>query len=52
LIEKACKAEIVFTVMATALAQNGAKVIIASRKEKALKEVADKLNGHSQGSCE
>jgi len=40
------------TMMATALAQNGAKVIIASRKEKALKEVADKLNGHSHGSCE
>ena len=39
-------------VMATALVQNGAKVIIASRKEKALKEVADNLNKHGSGTCE
>jgi len=38
--------------MATALVQNGAKVIIASRKEKALKEVADNLNKHGSGTCE
>jgi NAD(P)-dependent dehydrogenase (short-subunit alcohol dehydrogenase family) len=44
--------------MATALVQNGARVIIASRKEKALKEVADQLNSASKsaggggGSCE
>lgn len=39
-------------VMATALVQNGAKVIIASRKEKALKEVADNLNKHGSGTCD
>jgi len=39
------------TMMATALAQNGAHVIIASRKEKALKEVADKLNKDGPGKC-
>lgn len=45
-------------VMATALVQNGARVIIASRKEKTLKEVADQLNSASKsaggggGSCE
>ena len=38
--------------MATALVQNGAKIIIASRKEKALKEAADNLNKHGSGSCE
>lgn len=37
--------------MATALVQNGAKVFIASRKEKALKEVADNLNKHGSGTC-
>ncbi|KAK9894093.1 NAD(P)-binding protein [Cystobasidium minutum MCA 4210] len=40
------------TMMATALVQNGARVIIASRKEKQLKEVADKLTKEGPGSCE
>ncbi|ORY75037.1 hypothetical protein BCR35DRAFT_293104 [Leucosporidium creatinivorum] len=39
--------------MATALVQNGAKkVYIASRKEKQLKEVADRLTAAGPGSCE
>jgi short-subunit dehydrogenase len=38
--------------MATSLVQNGANVIIASRKEKALKEVADELNALGKGRCE
>ncbi|GAA5923089.1 uncharacterized protein JCM15063_003527 [Sporobolomyces koalae] len=38
--------------MATSLVQNGARVIIASRKEKALKAVADKLTKAGPGSCE
>ncbi|CAD6563665.1 MAG: hypothetical protein CYPHOPRED_000016 [Cyphobasidiales sp. Tagirdzhanova-0007] len=38
--------------MATALVQNGAKVIIASRKEKPLKEVTNTLNKHGTGSCD
>ncbi|KAI0059977.1 rhamnolipids biosynthesis 3-oxoacyl-reductase [Artomyces pyxidatus] len=44
------------TMIATAFVQNGAKVYIASRKEKQLKEVrtsiADKLNKSGPGSCE
>jgi short-subunit dehydrogenase len=38
--------------MATTLVQNGANVIIASRKEKALKEVADELNALGKGRCD
>ncbi|GAA5877189.1 hypothetical protein JCM16303_006194 [Sporobolomyces ruberrimus] len=38
--------------MATSLVQNGARVIIASRKEAALKSVADKLNKAGPGKCE
>ncbi|GAA5861474.1 hypothetical protein JCM1840_005381 [Sporobolomyces johnsonii] len=38
--------------MATALVQNGAKVYIASRKEKQLKAVADRLTSAGPGSCE
>ncbi|GAA5855562.1 hypothetical protein JCM5353_005943, partial [Sporobolomyces roseus] len=38
--------------MATSLVQNGARVIIASRKEKALKQVADKLTAQGPGRCE
>lgn len=37
--------------MAAAYVQNGAKVYIASRKEKQLKAVADALNKHGPGSC-
>ncbi|KAF8314426.1 NAD-P-binding protein [Clavulina sp. PMI_390] len=37
--------------IATALVQNGAKVYIASRKEKQLKEAADVLNAKGPGSC-
>jgi len=40
------------TMMASALVQNGAKVYIASRKEKQLKEVADALNARGPGRCE
>lgn len=36
---------------ASAYVQNGAKVYIASRKEKQLKEVADALNQKGPGSC-
>jgi short-subunit dehydrogenase len=38
--------------MATTLVQNGANVIIASRKEKALKQVADELNALGKGRCD
>ncbi|KAK4050496.1 hypothetical protein OIO90_005079 [Microbotryomycetes sp. JL221] len=38
--------------MATSLVQNGAKVFIASRKEKQLKEVAERLTKQGPGSCE
>jgi len=37
--------------IATALVQNGAKVYIASRKEKQLKEVSEALNKKGPGSC-
>ncbi|GAA95456.1 uncharacterized protein L969DRAFT_15376 [Mixia osmundae IAM 14324] len=37
--------------MAAALVQNSANVIIASRKEKQLKEVSDKLNAAGPGKC-
>ncbi|GAA6010414.1 hypothetical protein JCM11491_006927, partial [Sporobolomyces phaffii] len=37
--------------MATGLVQNGAKVIVASRKEAALKAVCDKLNAAGPGSA-
>ena len=37
--------------IAQGLAANGAKVYIASRKEKQLKEVADALNQNGPGSC-
>jgi len=40
------------TMIATAYVQNGAKVYIASRKEKQLKRVSEKLNQISPGSCE
>jgi len=40
------------TMMATALVKNGARVIIAFRKEKALKQVADTLNKAGPGKCE
>jgi NAD(P)-dependent dehydrogenase (short-subunit alcohol dehydrogenase family) len=40
------------TMIATAYAQNGAKVYIASRKEEQLKEVSDRLNKIRPGSCE
>ncbi|KAI0701851.1 rhamnolipids biosynthesis 3-oxoacyl-reductase [Cytidiella melzeri] len=39
------------TMFASAYVQNGAKVYIASRKEKQLKEVADVLNRKGPGSC-
>ncbi|KAG9019937.1 hypothetical protein FS837_008752, partial [Tulasnella sp. UAMH 9824] len=39
------------TMIAAALVRNGAKVYIASRKEKQLKEVSDKLNAMGPGSC-
>jgi len=39
------------TMMASALVQNGAKVYIASRKEKQLKEVCDRLNKQGPGTC-
>ncbi|KAH9985639.1 rhamnolipids biosynthesis 3-oxoacyl-reductase [Russula compacta] len=38
--------------IATAYVQNGAKVYIASRKEKQLKEASEKLNQIRPGSCE
>jgi len=38
--------------IATAYVQNGAKVYIASRKEKQLKEVSERLNQIRAGSCE
>jgi len=37
--------------IATAFVQNGAKVYIASRKEKQLKQAADALNAKGPGSC-
>jgi len=40
------------TMIATAYVQNGAKVYIASRKEKQLKEVSERLNQIAPGSCE
>ncbi|KDQ18278.1 hypothetical protein BOTBODRAFT_29630 [Botryobasidium botryosum FD-172 SS1] len=40
------------TMMAAAYVQNGARVIIASRKESQLKEVTDVLNKKGPGSCE
>jgi len=40
------------TMIATAYVQNGAKVYIASRKEKQLKEVSGRLNKIRPGSCE
>jgi len=40
------------TMIATAYVQNGAKVYIASRKEKQLKEVSERLNQIRAGSCE
>ncbi|KAI0319350.1 rhamnolipids biosynthesis 3-oxoacyl-reductase [Amylostereum chailletii] len=40
------------TMIATAYVQNGAKVYIASRKEKQLKEAAEQLNKLGPGSCE
>ncbi|TCD63653.1 hypothetical protein EIP91_005133 [Steccherinum ochraceum] len=39
------------TMIAAAFVQNGAKVYIASRKEKQLKEVSDALNRAGPGSC-
>ncbi|KAG8888366.1 hypothetical protein FRB98_007761 [Tulasnella sp. 332] len=39
------------TMMASALVQNGAKVYIASRKEKQLKEVCERLNEQGPGTC-
>ncbi|GAA6059352.1 hypothetical protein JCM10212_003250 [Sporobolomyces blumeae] len=39
-------------IMASALVQAGAKVYIASRKEKALKAVAERLTAGGPGSCE
>jgi len=39
------------SMMAAALVQNGAKVYIASRKEKQLKEVSEALNKVGPGSC-
>lgn len=39
------------TMIATAFVQNGAKVYIASRKEKQLKEVSEALNKKGPGSC-
>lgn len=39
------------SMMAAALVQNGAKVYIASRKEKQLKEVTDALNKQGPGTC-
>jgi len=39
------------SMIAAAFVQNGAKVYIASRKEKQLKEVADALNKKGPGSC-
>lgn len=38
--------------MATALVHNGAHVYIASRKEKQLKEVAERLTKDGPGKCE
>ncbi|GAA5997051.1 hypothetical protein JCM5350_001574 [Sporobolomyces pararoseus] len=38
--------------MATGLVQNGSRVIIASRKEHALKAVAERLSKEGPGSCE
>ena len=38
--------------MATALVKNGARVIIASRKEPQLKEVSERLTKAGPGSCE
>jgi NAD(P)-dependent dehydrogenase (short-subunit alcohol dehydrogenase family) len=38
--------------IATAYVQNGAKVYVASRKEKQLKEVSERLNKIRPGSCE
>ena len=38
--------------MATALVENGARVIIASRKEPQLKEVAERLTAAGPGRCE
>ncbi|KAA1471893.1 rhamnolipids biosynthesis 3-oxoacyl-reductase [Dentipellis sp. KUC8613] len=40
------------TMIATAFVQNGAKVYIASRKEKQLKEVSERLNKIRPGACE
>jgi len=40
------------TSMASALVQNGAKVIIASRKEGELKKAADEMNALGPGSCD
>ncbi|EIM87448.1 rhamnolipids biosynthesis 3-oxoacyl-reductase [Stereum hirsutum FP-91666 SS1] len=40
------------TMIASALVLNGAKVYIASRKEKQLKEVSDQLNKAGPGSCD
>ncbi|KAG8962940.1 hypothetical protein FRC03_003610 [Tulasnella sp. 419] len=40
------------TMIAEALVQNGAKVYIASRKEKQLKEVSERLNKKGPGSCQ
>ncbi|KAI9507269.1 rhamnolipids biosynthesis 3-oxoacyl-reductase [Russula earlei] len=40
------------TMIATAYVQNGAKVYIASRKEKQLREVSEQLNKLRPGSCE
>ncbi|KAJ3488130.1 hypothetical protein NLI96_g3065 [Meripilus lineatus] len=39
------------TMIASAFVQNGAKVYIASRKEKQLKEVSEALNKQGPGSC-
>lgn len=36
--------------IAAGLAQNGAKVYIAARKEKQLKEAADEINANASGS--
>lgn len=38
--------------MTTSLVQNGARVIIASRKESALRSVAERLSRQGPGSCE
>ena len=38
--------------MATALVKNGARVLIASRKEPQLKEVSERLTKMGPGSCE